>query len=223
MLAVGQRVDSTWAYSSQGIPLPACYSRDIMPVAREHIPTPEMAAQWPHLQGIADKLLPIGDYDVGLLIGYNWPSALVPREIIPPVNGGPYGQRTNLGWSIIGIVNAAQSNAEDDIGVSHRILTCEVPSDLSDPTSRQYGGEKVFISFSNQVKEVFMPTEVVRMLELDFNEKRFDTIAPSQEDKRFLSILEEGIHVREDGHYEMPLPLRDKDPTLPNNRHMAVR
>ena len=42
----------------------------------------------------------------------------------------------------------------------------------------------------------------------------------SQEDRKFLKILKEGIHLTDDGHYEMPLPLRDKV-ELPCNRKYA--
>ena len=45
----------------------------------------------------------------------------------------------------------------------------------------------------------------------------------SQEDKTFLKRLEEGIHQRSDGHYEMPLPLRDEMLSLPNNKSLALR
>ena len=45
----------------------------------------------------------------------------------------------------------------------------------------------------------------------------------SQEDKTFLKRLEEGIHQRSDGHYEMPLPLRDDMLSLPNNKPLALR
>ena len=32
------------------IPLPECFTRNIMPANRSHIPTPEMTLNWPHLQ-----------------------------------------------------------------------------------------------------------------------------------------------------------------------------
>ena len=60
--------------------------------------------KWPHLQGIADELMPLSDCEVGLLIGYNCARALVPRDVIAPIDNGPFGQRTDLGWGIVGIV-----------------------------------------------------------------------------------------------------------------------
>ena len=230
MLAVEQKVDSSKINgltvrgydSSSKIKLPACYTRDIMPAAVEHIPTPAMAAKWPHLEQITDKLMPLGDFEVGLLIGYNCPEALVPRKVIPPENGGPYGQCTDLGWSIIGMVDAAGSSEGDKIGTSHRILTCEVPSNLTDTESTQYGGETVYLSFPNSVKEVIAPVDVVRMMEMDFNEHKGTSITLSQNDKKFVAKLTEGIHIREDGHYEMPLPFGG-EPCLPDNKQMAIK
>lgn len=90
--------------SEHRIPLPETYTREIMPANRSHIPTPEIARRWPHLEIIADELLPLTDWKVGLVIGYNCMKALTPRDVIVQSVDGPYGQRTDLGWSVIGIV-----------------------------------------------------------------------------------------------------------------------
>ena len=92
------------------IPLPTAFT----PANRSHIPTPEMARNWHHLHGIADELLPLQNCDIGLLIGYNCSRALIPREVIPATKDGPYGQRTDLGWGIVGCVNSTR-NDEDQI------------------------------------------------------------------------------------------------------------
>jgi len=42
-------------------------------------------------------------------------------------------------------------------------------------------------------------------------------------DKRFLTILEQGIHQRSDGHFETPLPFVEENVMLPNNKQMAWR
>lgn len=110
------------------IQLPVTFSRNMIPANRSHVPTPEMASKWSHLRRIASELPPLQDCEIGLLIGYNCPKALLPREVIPPVNNGPYGQRTDIGWGIVGIVDSTQisDSACDPIGFSHRILTYEV-------------------------------------------------------------------------------------------------
>ena len=45
----------------------------------------------------------------------------------------------------------------------------------------------------------------------------------SKEDRRFLDIAEKGIHRCDDGHYELPLPLKDNFKGLRSNRDDAVR
>ena len=96
-----------------------------MPVIRNHIPTHETAQRWPHLQGIANDLKPVSDCEVEFLIGYNCPQALTPREVVThPEDHGPYGLKTDMGWSIVGVMSSAEIEG-DPIGISHRILAGE--------------------------------------------------------------------------------------------------
>lgn len=141
-----------------------------MPANRSHIPTPEIARRWPHLEIIADELLPLTDCKVGLVIGYNCMKALTPRDVIVQSVDGPYGQRTDLGWSVIGIVENDCSTEwdEDPIGISHRIVTCDVPAERC--RSEVSRPDHVVFSLRNKIKEVINPEEVVRMLEVDFSE-----------------------------------------------------
>ena len=60
------------------------------------------------------------------------------------------------------------------------------------------------------------------MFTLDFNERRADENPLSFEDRRFLKILREGVHQLEDGHYEMPLPMRSENVELPNSKELAM-
>ncbi|XP_062609374.1 uncharacterized protein LOC134271140 [Saccostrea cucullata] len=199
--------------SEHRIALPETYSRAIMPANRSHIPTPEVAKRWPHLETIADELLPLTDCEVGLLIGYNCVKALTPRDVIVPSKDGPYGQRTDLGWSVVGIMENDSSTewGEDPIGISHRIVACDVPTELC--TSEASRQDHVVFSVRNKIKEVINPKEVVRMLEVDFSENLSSSKHVSYEDRKFLDIMEKGIH-KCDGHYEMPLPFREAMPYL---------
>ena len=109
--------------------LPVAFTRSTLPVNRYDIPNPEVAQQWLHLKHIANELMPVSEYEVGLLIGYNCPKALVPREVIPPVHNSPYAQKTDLGWGIVGNLNPDMTELSDHdaIGVSKCILAYEVP------------------------------------------------------------------------------------------------
>ena len=118
--------------SQEIVPLPTTYTRDIIPAKRSHIPTPEMADKWSHLKPIVNKLMSLGSCKVGLLIGYNCPRALAPKDVILPTGNEPYAQRTDLGWSIVGIVDssAIEFDVCDPFGVSHQIIAHEIPSAL---------------------------------------------------------------------------------------------
>ena len=61
------------------------------------------------------------------------------------------------------------------------------------------------------------------MFEADFSEKDRNSQALSQENRRFLALVEQGIRHCEDGHYELPLPLNESSTSLPNNQEVAVR
>ena len=60
------------------------------------------------------------------------------------------------------------------------------------------------------------------MFTLDFNEQQTDEKLLSVEDRRFLKIVREGVHQLEDGHYEMPLPMRSERVELPNSKELAM-
>ena len=106
--------------SSSKLPLPSAFTRNIMPANRSHIPTPVIARKWPHLHGIADELMPLSDCEVGLLIGYNSARALVPRDMIAPIDNSLFGQCMDLGWGNVGIVEPDLIGKYlDSIGHSH--------------------------------------------------------------------------------------------------------
>ncbi|XP_030835887.1 uncharacterized protein LOC115921808 [Strongylocentrotus purpuratus] len=45
----------------------------------------------------------------------------------------------------------------------------------------------------------------------------------SIDEMKFMSMLEKGVRKREDGHYEMPLPLKSKEMSLPYNKPLAIK
>ncbi|XP_029682376.1 uncharacterized protein [Takifugu rubripes] len=88
-------------FSSKKITVPATYTREFIPANRSHIPTPETAKAWPHLMHLAEHIAPLMACEIGLLIGYNSPQALMPREVVIGEENQPFAQRTDLGWSIV--------------------------------------------------------------------------------------------------------------------------
>ncbi|XP_037400478.1 uncharacterized protein LOC119265102 [Pygocentrus nattereri] len=205
-------------YSDKIIPLPVTYSREFIPANRNHIPTPETAKVWSHLEHIADEIAPQQSCDIGLLIGYNCPQALVPRQVLPGEDNQPFGQRTDLGWSVVGYGDPCL-NFGDAIGVSHQVIVKQVMPGLQ--SSSDLTGEVHYIC-RTQIKEVILPADVIKVLESDFAERASETDHVSQEDLRFLSKLKQGIVHKSDGHYEMPLPFKGDRPNLPDNKVCAI-
>ena len=103
--------------------------------------------------------------------------------------------------------NDCHEDNGDVVGLAHRIITREIPTNLKIGTQEiQYSGK-----LNNK--------ESLPMAEL----KETDTLPPiSQDDLCSLDVTKESIHINENGHVEMPLPLRER-PILPNSRTMAAR
>nr|XP_054775363.1 uncharacterized protein LOC129283739 [Lytechinus pictus] len=180
------------------IMLPPSYTRDIMPANR------------------TNEASEVGS--VALLIGYDCPTALAPRAVIPPpVHGGPFAMQTDLGWSVIGMVDH-DCKENDPIGISHRTMVKVLPEEV------QLDGHPTEVLFSCQstVREEIAPHQVVKLLEADFAPERSQR-PYSQNDTKFLRLMEEQIRVTDDGHYETPLPFKETHPKLPNNRNMALK
>lgn len=131
-----------------------------------------------------------------MLIGYDCPSALAPLEVVTGGENEPFAQRTVLGWSIIGSANP-HLDRQGHQSFVHRVTVKEMPT----PSA----------------------TDVLKVLESDFNEKCYGDKYVSQDDVRFMQLLSDNIRQKEDGHYEMPLPFKDiSPPSLPNNKKLAT-
>ncbi|KAL0163339.1 hypothetical protein M9458_042735, partial [Cirrhinus mrigala] len=179
--------------SATVIKLPTAYTKDYIPANREHIPTCETAKQWSHLLSIVDEVPPLLSCEVSLLIGYTCPRALAPKQVILGKGNEPYAIHTDLGWSIVG--NSIPCNETDSASsLCHRITVKEIP-----PST---------------------PADAIRALERDFKETDGKEKTVSQEDLVFLQKLEHGITQMENGHFEMPLPFKER-PQMPNNRQLA--
>ena len=66
------------------------------------------------------------------------------------------------------------------------------------------------------------PREALLVLQKDFSETEQEDRMVSQEDVKFLKILDTGIAQMEDGHLKIPLPFRSSEPLLPNNKRTAA-
>ncbi|KAL0148099.1 hypothetical protein M9458_056569 [Cirrhinus mrigala] len=169
---------------------------DFIPVDRSYIPTKKTVLQWPHLKRIAHEMPPLQSCDIGMLIGYDCPSALAPLEVIMGGDDEPFAQKTSIGWSIIGLCNP-HLDRQGNQSFVHRV----------------------------SVKEVLVPSanDVLKVLESDFNERHPEDKHVSQEDIRFIRLLSDSVQQKEDGHYQLPLPFKScSAPLLPNKKKLAM-
>ncbi|KAL7872550.1 hypothetical protein SRHO_G00075330 [Serrasalmus rhombeus] len=176
------------------IDLPPAYTKVCIPVNHMHIPTCESAKKWAHLSDIADEIQPYKDCEIGLLIGYNCPRAMAPKQVILGGDDEPFAIRTDLGWSVVGRSSPAM-DSPPLTSLCHRISVKEVP--------------------------LVTPADVIRVLESDFKDGRDDSKTVSQDDVMFLNKLGCGIQKNTEGHYEMPLPFKRR-PSLPDNKNLAI-
>ncbi len=129
--------------SSVVLNLPPAYTKDSIPVNRTHIPTYDTARHWKHLSTIVDKIPPLQDCEVGLLIGYSCPKALAPKQVILGGDDEPYAVHTDLGWSIVGHLSSYHES-QSFYAICHRVSIKELP-----PVS---------------------PADVIKVLESDFKD-----------------------------------------------------
>ena len=192
----------------QVIDLPACFSRKEVPARRHQIPKAEVLQKWPHLEPVASELMPYNkSIEVSLLIGNNCTRAIRPREVLAGGDDDPYAMRTVLGWGVVGRV--CQTPVQDEQGATcHKLQASE-----SYPN----------FTYDTRAKEVFSPHKVLRILEQDFQVTNSKGAHLSVEETRFLTILDNGIRKRDDGHLEMPLPLKSDQASFPDNKILALK
>ena len=131
--------------------------------------------------------------EVGLLIGANVPKAMEPLKVINSQGEGPYAVLTSLGWTING------------------------PLGSTAPTD-EHGRPRIM---SNKISVVKLEELLVRQYNQDFSELAYNEKQENSfEDKKFLHVMNSSVK-RKDGHYEIRLPFRQDNISLPNNRKVA--
>ena len=171
--------------------LPRAYTQESMPVHRENIPTERDIEQWSHLKHIR---LPQIDAGIELLIGTNVPKALEPLEVVCSVDEGPYAIRTLLGWTVNGPLSG---NSGETVNWEHPQVTV------------------------NRVSVVNLDDLWQQQFKNDFPESSIDEQpGMSKEDERFLQFVTNSAKEVE-GHYQIALPLRNSDISMPNNKKVV--
>ena len=192
------------------IALPGLFSRQSIPIKREHIPCAEMIDGWPHLESLRHHIIPKTNCEVGLLIGYNCSKAILPKEVISNQDNpnSPFALKTDLGWSIVGIINHSPEIETDSIGFSHRVAATKVT------------GSQIILP--NSAKEIVSPSDCLRALESDFANRAQLGEGTSLDERLFIKTMKENILVDSSSHYSMPLPFNKNKNSLFDNKYLVL-
>ncbi|XP_067031489.1 uncharacterized protein [Acropora muricata] len=130
------------------IELPRAYTTNEIPVQHEQIPTREVVGRIDHLKEIAGEI-PLYDQelDIGLLIGNNCPTALVPLKVVPNEGDGPFAVRLHHGWTVSGPL--------------HIVAT---------PITNKITANRITVREIENVKETITPELLLQLFELAFND-----------------------------------------------------
>ena len=159
---------------------------------------PNSAIQaWNHLKDIKFPLL-MDDTSsqVSLLIGQDAPDALLPIEVRQGKSGQPYAMRTRLGWTLNGPFPAASQAKEAD-------SLCN------------------YVDVNEERDDACLLANVENFWKLDTEYALASTEAEmSVEDRAVVDIWNRTIK-QVDGHYQMSIPFRQHDMSMPDNKKMA--
>ena len=186
------------------IELPRTYTREKIPADYEQISTPKLFSQWEHLSEIAQNIPQFQPgLEIGLLIGTNCPVSLEPLQVVPSQGNGPFALRLRHGWTVSGPLRI-DTNRDSSTITANRIMVREVETS----------------------KEIMAPETLLRMFEMEFNDHSMGKVPEqrghSQEDRKFLNMVENRVR-QVNGHYEIPLPFRQQDVNMPNNKEQAIK
>ena len=199
-----------------------------IPQSKEEIPTPEIAKEFAHLRDIADEIPPIdNDAGIHILIGRDAPELLKVRAFKNGPKGAPWAQKLDLGWTISGQVCLNRVGGPVHIAAHRTTVACIEENSLqraenpaTRPTELSYQVTPCPNHF--HIKQRYAecieePDDTIYKTTGDDNE-----LGMSVEDRRFLDIMEKGVHKNHHGNWEMPRPFRPDVICMPNNRSQAL-
>ncbi|KAK3721599.1 hypothetical protein QZH41_000136 [Actinostola sp. cb2023] len=222
-LKQGRRVSGIIAKSMEGEPhrLPTLIECDYVPQNKKEIPTPQMVQRFPHLRNIACHIPPLDPKaKIQLLIGRDAPELLKVRDFSNGPRGAPWAQRLALGWTVSGTMCLNRMGGPVHLSVHTTKID---PPALSQPTDTQPVNQKETSGLKvTPCTNVFLVKESYNGEDLYRTTPDDNEASLSWEDRRFLDVVGKGIHKNAQGNWEMPLPFRSSNITMPNNRQQAA-
>ena len=195
-------------FNSQ-IKLPKTYCKDNLSIDYQEIVNIDDLKQWDYLSSISHEFHQYkSDIPIALIIGSNCPKAVEQLECISSRNNSPNAFRTRLGWCVAGPCQEQQAET----------IKCNRIT-VRDISTNAIAQHKFVVK--NEIQDISIAEQLKEMYTIDFNENNSEKKTLSVTDKKFINIMETKGELIDNHHY-LPLPLRNSEPKLPNNRCMAV-
>ena len=199
---------------------------------RSEIPSAEVALSHAHLRPVAPyipKLDP--EAQILILLGRDLICVHKVRKQINGPHNGPFAQRLDLGWVIVGEVCIDSAYKPAVAVFKTNVLQNGRPSLMTPCQSHIYVKEKV--SYGGEHRHgtstylashsaVSVSAEDKLGQGLFVRTENDDKPALSFEDETFLNTMQEEFHQDEQNSWVAPLPFRSPRPRLPNNRAQAL-
>ena len=119
------------------------------------------------------------------MIGGNCPKASEPVETVPSQQNGPYAQRTELGWCVIGPI--MRSSDQKKVKVNYTKVSIPARDALTGELAHH------FFQKETSVQDTYTSKLLHDMYTNEFNEKEGERKCMSVEDERFIKMMEENI------------------------------
>ena len=169
------------------------YSHTDLHLSPDNLVSHGEVEQWPHLRDLPLHHATVEE--VTLLIGQNYPEALIPLTTVPGARGETYAVRTHLGWTVNGPVSR-QKKAP---------LSCHFT----------HGESKESLARLHEKVDRFWSLESTGIFE---QEKGM-----SGSDRAVLAKWKEEATYEAGTIYTLPIPFREQQPRLPDNLKMAEK
>ena len=176
--------------------LPCLLECDSIPKDRSELPSSDIAQSFKHMKDISHAI-PHSDAPISLLVGRDLPAVhhILDQRLGRPLD--PFAQKTPLGWVIVG----------------------EVCLDANKQKSQNFVCRKTMIEsleLCDHVIDVVETSDIFKKTPLD------EQVSLSVDDRKFLEIMHDGMHLTDKNKWSAPLPFRKGKEPLVSNKAQAL-
>ncbi|XP_061775443.1 uncharacterized protein LOC133564935 [Nerophis ophidion] len=230
MESTGRRASGYKIESMDGkvcLSLPSFLECDDLPKNKSEIPRPNAAANHSHLKSVAN-LIPDLDPNASimLLLGRDIISVHKVRKQVDGQRDGPYAQKLDLGWVIVGNVCLGGVHKPTTVNNFNTITTeqrrptvfkpCPNVFQVKEKHGQTQRPEYSKVTFPKKCKQDDMGSTVFQQTKDD------NKVGPSIDDIAFLQIMERGLKKDKTNSWVAPLPFKTPRPKLPDNKVQAL-